>query len=309
MEYFDAIGVVIDTSSEPIYCVNREEPLYKIEEGIEFDYANGVVSYNKWKEYPLFIGDNDEFRSNELFIGMGSKTNNYCFYYVDSRTNKAEYLEADGNGAIVVDRSTREIEILGSEVVYFRFSDLILIQLNLVSLEFTYLYGADALTVQEKHDFEVPRPIGTSFAYYEDEFYEQYVDSDTRLLNYENTCCTTFSKNTIIVPKECRYFEIYNHIDVLVLNQELEYVFIDYGAFITIEEIYIWKNASVRLVNSLISSLARNLRLDEEDRLYTVRAKLLSKKLNDLEFYAECHRQEYKELIDEAFKHTSVIVY
>ena len=43
MEYFDAIGVVIDTSSKPIYCINRKEPLYKIEEGIEFDYANGVV--------------------------------------------------------------------------------------------------------------------------------------------------------------------------------------------------------------------------------------------------------------------------
>lgn len=309
MEYFDAIGVVIDTSSEPIYCVNREEPLYKIEEGIEFDYANGVVSYSKWKEYPLFIGDNDEFRSNELFISRDSKTNNYAFYYVDSRTNKAEYLEADGNGAIIVDRYTGKTEILGSDLVYFRFSDLILIQLNLVSLELTYLYGADALTVQEKHDFEVPRPIGTSFAYYEDEFYEQYVDSDTKLLTYENTCCTTVSAGTIIVPKECRYFEVCCHVFKLVLNQELEYVYIDYNSSLTIEEIYIWKNASVRLVNSLISSLARNLRLDEQDRLYTVRADLLSKKLSDSEFYAECHKSEYKELIDEAFKYTKITVY
>lgn len=170
MEYFDAIGVVIDTSSKPIYCVDRKEPLYKIEEGIEFDYANGVVSYSKWKEYLLFIGDNDEFRSNELFIGRDSKTNNYGFYYVAIRTNKAEYLEAYNNGVLIVDRSTRKTEILGSNLVYFSFSDLILIQLNLQSLEFTYIYGSDALTIQEKHNLKVPCSIGTPFAYYEDEF-------------------------------------------------------------------------------------------------------------------------------------------
>lgn len=129
------------------------------------------------------------------------------------------------------------------------------------------------------------------------------------MLTYKNTCCTTVSAGTIIVPKECRYFEVDCHVYKLVLNQELEYVFIHYDALVCIEEIYIWKNASVRLVNSLISSLSRNLRLDEEARLYTVRASLLSKKLIDLEFYAECRKPEYKELIDEAFKYTNIVVY
>lgn len=310
MEYFDAIGVVIDTSSKPIYCVNRKEPLYKIEEGIELDYANGVVSYSKWKEYQLFIGDNDEFRSNELFIGRDSKTNNYAFYYVESRTNKAEYLKADGNGAIIVDRCTRKTEILGSDLVYFRFSDLILIQLNLVSLEFTYIHGEDAITVQEKYNLNVPHSIGAPFAWYKDEFYTQYVDSDTKLLSYENTCCITVSAKVVIVPNGCLYLEISCSVNRLILNQELECVYICYDANLDISEIYIWKDASVWLVSSLICSLVRNLRLDYQDiKLKSIRDKLLSKKLVSSEFYDECHKPEYKELIDEAFKYTSIVVY
>lgn len=310
MEYFDVIGVVIDTSSETVYSNNLKQPLHKIEAIRQFDYVNGVLSDGVWAEYPFFIGNNDEVRSNELFVGRDSKTNSYMFYYIDSRTNDAEYLEAYNNGVIIVDRFSRKTEVLGSKVIYFKFSNLILIHLNLVSLEFTYIHGADAITVQEKYNLNVPHSIGAPFAWHEDEFYTQYVDSGTKLLTYENTCCTTASAKVVIVPKGCLYFEVSCSVNRLILNQELECVYICYDANLDISEIYIWKDASVGLVSSLICSLVRNLRLEYQDiKLKSIRDNLLSKKLVSSEFYDECHKPEYKELIDEAFKYTNIVVY
>lgn len=305
MKHLDAFGVVIDTSK-----------LLRDEEGIKYYKVLGL------RVIDLISGEIENRLSDfsDVYLTYDDVTDAYVGYDSSSRDWNF-YSEFDGQPLVgyypcasLYDISTGEVDGIWGAEVYYKISSLLYLELSLITGNLRYIHGLGAIKLTEDWDDEgaYTDTLGGGIINRGTELFTSLLDKETGTIIFDTTVCVFDNKNSVLLPKGCKYLDIGedSKIDKLVCNKEIEYIEIHNG--FQLKTVYISKESSKEFICNFIRNLgyaSRGSFRSNKLQLDATRFLELLEVLDIDEAFEFCHEPENKEIVGEILKRVEIIVY
>ena len=314
MKCLSAFGVIIDTTNHNTSIIGQNTlrsyiKLYEIIGIKAVDLITGDIEERKYDD----ISDIRILDRNipNMYIGLDTD-GIYNLYEEEESCWTSVY---DNIGLLVYDVGTGKSIVVGLELVYYKLFETLLIELDLSICKFRYIHGEDTFYLHEKYDDDetLPTSIGIWNMRKDTVLSDYLTDNESNSIVFDTTVIVNESKDTFIVPSNCKCLEFTYRVvvDKLVLNKDLCHI--EVSDSLPFKTIYISKESSMGLVCSLIyamsyayiSKVGLNCDIAYDCNCFCDSLERMPAE----EAYEYCYLPENKDVLDKILSMVEIVVY